>query len=348
MKNVLTAGAHLLLTTTIAQAGGLDRSGQGVGIIFKDGNVVELTFGQITPDLTGTIGVGPFAGESDNIGPSYSQLGMGIKIQVNDDVSVALIFDQPFGASVDYDTAGYVLTGTNAEVKSKGITALARYTFDENFSVHGGLRQVSPEGVYDVTFPGAYTSTYSSDSGVGYVIGGAYERKDIALRFAVTYSSEIENLALDGTAGDLSTTLPESVNIDFQTGIAADTLLFGSIRWVAWDGFALNDSAVGDILSYDDDVVTYNVGVGRRINDQLSASFSVGYEGSTGDPTGNLGPTDGFISYQLGGAYDLGNGIEVSGGLRYVDLGDATTEGINAEFEDNSVIAVGLKVAYSF
>ncbi|MBT8412136.1 MAG: transporter, partial [Octadecabacter sp.] len=299
MKNFLTAGAALLLTTGIATAGGLDRSGQGIGIIFEDGDYAELSYGSVSPSLTGD-GIGGVTGD---IAPTYSQLGMGLKMQVNDQVSLALIYDQPFGADVDYDTGStYILGTTNASVESDGVTALLRYEINPNFSVHGGARFVQASGVYDVTFPAAYASTYSKGNGTGYVIGGAYERDDIALRVALTYSSEID-VALDGTAGDLSTTLPESVNLDFQTGIAADTLLFGSMRYVGWKGFSLDDSVAGSILSYDDDVITYNIGVGRRISDQLAASFSIGNEASTGDLTVNLGPTDCYMSYQLGAAF---------------------------------------------
>ncbi|WP_108814185.1 OmpP1/FadL family transporter [Loktanella sp. Alg231-35] len=347
MKNITTAGAALLLTTSMANAGGLDRSGQGIGAIFEDGDYVEFSFGQVTPDLSGSVAGGAVG--SGNIAPSYSQLGAALKTQATDQLSFAVIIDQPYGADVDYDDtdAGYPLAGSNAQVKTFGITALGRYAVNDNFSVHGGLRHTTAEGVYDVTAPAAYTSTYSSDSGLGFVLGGAYERKDIALRVALTYNSEVD-LELDGTAGDLSTTLPESVNLDFQTGVAADTLVFGSVRWVGWDGFALSDSLAGDILAYDDDVITYNIGVGRRINDQLSASLSVGYEKETGEITGNLGPTDGYLSAQLGAAYTLDSGVEISGGVRYAKLGDATTSVIGAEFEDNSALAVGMKVAYNF
>ena len=72
--------------------------------------------------------------------------------------------------------------------------------------------------------------------------------------------------------------------------------------------------------------MTYNVGIGRRLSDQLSASFSIGYEAATGEPGGNLGPTDGYISYQIGAAYTMDNGVEISGGVRYVDVGDTITE----------------------
>lgn len=359
MKTILTAGAALLMTTSIATAGGLDRSGQSVGAIFEDGNYAELSFGSVNPSVSGNMNPLLGGAASGNIAPRYTQLGFAYKSQVNDQMSIGVIFDQPFGADVAYDTAGYVLNGAEASVESSGLTALVRYEVNQNFSVHGGLRYISANGVYsvpavpDLDGPGpamaspAYASTYSAGTGTGYVIGGAYERDDIAMRIALTYSSEIELSTLDGTAGDLDTTLPESINLDFQTGIAADTLLFGSIRHVAWDGFSLDDTLAGSILSYDDDVTTYNIGIGRRLSDQLAASFSIGYEAATDEVTGNLGPTDGYISYQIGAAYTLDSGVEISGGVRYVDVGDATTT-IGSSFGDNSAVGVGVKIGMTF
>jgi long-chain fatty acid transport protein len=349
MKKITTAGAILLMTTSIATAGGIDRSGQSVAALFEDGNYAELSFGLVMPDVSGTLG----GANSGNMTETYSQLGMAYKTQVNEQVSLALIFDNPFGADVDYEVGtGYALQGANAEVLTQGVTALGRYEITPSFSVHGGVRYIQANGVYDVPAAGYTDAVYNKDGGVGYVLGGAYERDDIALRVALTYSSEIE-LELDGTAfaggipATLTTTLPESVNLEFQTGIAADTLLFGSVRYVAWDGFSLDDSNAGSILSYDDDVYTYNIGVGRRFSDAFAGSVSIGYEAATGELTGELGPTDGYISLQVGGAYTMDNGVEVSGGVHYVQPGDAMT-GFGGDFADNSAVAIGLKVGYGF
>ncbi|PVA06168.1 transporter [Thalassorhabdomicrobium marinisediminis] len=280
---------------------------------------------------------------------------MALKQQLTEQFSLSMIYDQPFGAVVDYAEPGYALDGVNAEVETDGVTILGRYEINPNFSVHGGLRYVQAKGVYDIV---AYESNYDTDGDFGYVLGGAYERDDIALRVALTYSSAID-LELDGDVGGntLTANLPESVNLNFQTGIAADTLVFGSVRYVAWDGFRLVDSndptGEGNILAYDDDVITYNLGIGRRFTDNFSATIGVGYEKSTGETTGQLGPTDGFISYQVGGAYTMDNGIEISGGIRYIDIGDADTNPIapapfGQTYEDNDAIAIGLKVAYAY
>lgn len=350
MKNILTFGAALMLTTTAATAGGIDRSGQSIGAIFEDGKYVELSYGMVTPDVTGVFNhplAGPLA--SGNAAPSYGTVGLAFKTDINDKVSLALIIDQPFGANVAYDTAGYALTGTSAEVKTTAVTAVGRYKFNENLSVHFGPRYLSASGHYTAVVGGVpqYASVYSTGDGAGYVAGVAYERKDIAMRVALTYSSEID-LALDGSVGDLTAKMPESVNLDFQSGIAANTLLFGSVRWAAWSAGHITDSLAGELVSWDEDVVTYTLGVGRKFSDTFSGAVSVGYEGAQGGTVSNLSPTDGYTSISVGGTYTLSNGVELTGGVRYIMAGDAVTETIGAEFADNSAVAIGLKVAYTY
>jgi long-chain fatty acid transport protein len=346
MNKFMTAGAALLATTTIVSAGGIDRSGQPITAIFEDGNYVELSFGSISPSVTGTA----FGTGSGNMAPTYSTFGMALKTDINDQASVAIILDQPFGANVDYDSPGYLLDGTTAEVNSTAITVVGRYKINDSFSVHGGIRHLTAEGSVNLS-TAPYASDYSPGNGMGYVIGAAYERPDIAMRIALTYSSAID-IELEGTAGDLVTTMPQSVNLDFQTGIAADTLLFGSIRWADWTETVLLDTAAGALATYDEDVYTYSIGVGRRFSDALSGAVTVGYEAAQGGESSNLSPSDGNVSLSLGGTYTMSNGLELSGGVRYVWLGDAETSLAPAPFpgvfEDNTAVAVGLKVAYNF
>jgi long-chain fatty acid transport protein len=350
MKDLLTVGAALMLTTTAAYAGGIDRSGQSVGAIFEQGTYVELSYGSVMPSVSGTF-THPFAGDfaSGNATPSYGSVGLAFKTDVNEKVSLALIIDQPFGADVNYDTAGYVLTGTSANVASTAITVLGNYKFNENLSVHFGPRYLSASGHYTAVANGVplYSSTYSSGSGIGYVAGAAYQRDDIALRVALTYSSAID-LALDGTVGDMNATMPQSVNLEFQSGVAANTLVFGSIRWAEWSEGHITDTIAGELVSWDDDVVTYSLGVGRKFSDTFSGAVSIGHEKALGGASSNLSPTDGYTSLSVGGTYTMASGIELTAGVRYILAGDTTTETIGAVFEDNSAVAIGVKVAYTF
>lgn len=371
MKNLTITGAALLLSTTAAYAGGLDRSGQPVGILFEEGNVVELSFGNVSPDVSGTtVGTGLGSFSSGNMASSYVQIGAGLKYDLNEQVSLALIFDQPYGASVSYDGAdvGYYTGAATADVTSSSITAMARYKIDGNFSVHGGLRYQTVEAsVGKPTIPGGgYTIDSEPSSAVGFVAGAAYERPEIALRVALTYNSAIEHdieatevcVVAACTTATTTVETPESINLDFQTGVAADTLVFGSVRYAKWTQFDFAPPGhaglgLGSLQDYDDDTVAYSLGVGRRFNDEWSGALTIGYEGSTGGFAGNLAPTDGNTSVGLGATY-TGDGFKVTGGVRYIMLGDAETEhplipgSVGSSFTDNTAIAAGVKVVYSF
>ena len=209
-----------------------------------------------------------------------------------------------------------------------------------------------------------YNLLAGPETDFGYVVGVAWEKPEIAARVALTYNSEINhNLASSeqasgGTGPSIdsdsvfSTTIPQSVNLEFQSGIAKDTLLFGSIRWVDWSAFDLTPAVYnglsGSHVDYTDDVVTYNLGLGRKFNENWSGAVTFGYDKSTGTPTGQLGPTDGYKSVGLAATYTRDN-IKVTGGLRYVKIGDATTNpGISGTFTDNSGVGAGIRIGYSF
>jgi len=104
------------------------------------------------------------------------------------------------------------------------------------------------------------------------------------------------------------------------------------------------------LIDYDDDIWTYTLGVGRRINDQLSLSATMGYEGQVGGFSANLGPTDGIFSLGLGAEYSVGD-VTIAGGVQYSWIGDAVTNaggGFTGVFNDNTAIAAGIRIGYSF
>ncbi|WP_394182076.1 outer membrane protein transport protein [Yoonia maritima] len=348
MKNVFTAGAALLLTTSIASAGGLDRSGQGIGFIFEEGEAAFGSFALVSPEISSN----PEAAAGDT-GQNYTSLSFGYKKPVGNGLELSIIVDQPFGADIAYGTGP--LAGTEASVTSSAATGILRYMTSENVSVYGGLRLQSLRGEASVPAAG-YTLDTETSYGAGYLVGAAYERPEIALRVALTYNSAIDHTLAGeeaspipgGPVTDFDVTTPQSVNLDFQSGIAADTLLFGSIRWVEWSEFDITPAryAGGSLVDYSEDVTTYTLGLGRRFSDVFSGQFSVSYEESQGGIAPNLGPTDGYISYSVGGEYKVNDQTKVRGGIRYVDIGDAQTQYF--AFEDNSAIAVGASVVYTF
>src|SRR5690606_17297553 len=158
-------------------------------------------------------------------------------------------------------------------------------------------------------------------------------------------------------------TTPQSVNLDFQTGIAQDTLAFANLRWVHWDQFAVKPTLLGDISSinpphqrqnlidYSDDQWSASVGLGRKFNNKWSGSASVGYDSGAGNPVTTLGPTEGYWNVGLGGQYSPAENYFIQAGVKYFWLGDATAQtGGNpvGEFEDNYAMGYGLKIGYRF
>ncbi len=382
MTYKLIAIAALLGGATAANAGGIDRTGQSITALFEKGRYAEFSLGSVSPDTSG-IGSGPpvrpFSpgAASGNMTDSFFTFGAAYKADLNDQLSYAIIYDQPYGADVSYPTGtGYFAQGSSAEFKSNALTGLLRYKFQNNFSVHGGLRIQTIEASATIPFitavpgPGIvvpfapYNVKGDRDTGVGYVLGVAYEKPEIALRVSLTYSSKIkydvdtvENSALGaGIASTVRVETPQSVNLEFQTGVAKDTLVFGGVRWTDWTAFNIAPPGYATLtrgaklLSYDDDVFTYTLGVGRRLSDTWSVAATVGYEKSNGGFASNLGPTDGNKSLALAAVYTRDK-MKVTTGIRYINIGDAQTAlgGIKAsDFRDNNAVAIGVKVGYNF
>lgn len=365
MGRVLVTASALAISASASWAGGLERSAQSMSILFETGTYAEFSLGFADPDVSGTLG-GVFS--SGNMLGSYNTVTLGYKQQLGDNLDVAIILDQPIGADIDYPaTAPYPLAGTNAEVDSMALTGLLRYKLPSNFSVYGGLRLESVEGQVNIrTVPPVspiaidYALQTNRDYQAGYVIGVAWEKPEIAARIALTYNSAItHSLEMSETSNITAPSvvrqdveIPQSVNLEFQTGIAADTLLFGSVRWVDWTAFVIAppvyDGIYGPrpLVSYQSDRVTYNLGLGRKFNETWSGAVTVSYEPSNGDITGNLGPTDGFTSVGLAATYTRDN-MKITGGVRYIKVGGVTTT-LGADFSDNDAIGAGLRVAYSF
>ncbi|MBV1867879.1 MAG: hypothetical protein KUG69_08240 [Marinosulfonomonas sp.] len=350
MKRLTALVATLVATSTSAFAGGIDRSGQDISIIFEQGTYGHLSFGSVSPKLSGIAGG---VVNSGDMAPHYGQYAASFKYQMNEKTSLSFIIDQPIGANVSYPLGtGYPLAGTTATIKSTALTLVARHQFSERVSVHAGLRHQSVTG--EVAITGGYSLDVEDTSGFGYLIGAAYEIPDIALRASITYNSGIDHTMTGtelGGATSFGLRTPQSVNIDLRSGIAADTLAFASARWVNWSDFDISPpiytAGSGSLVYYPKDTVSYTLGVGRKFSDSFSGSIAIGYEDASGGLSGNLGPRDGYLSLQLGGQYTVGR-VKISGGVRYVELGDVTTRNVGGVFTDSSAVALGLQIGYSF
>lgn len=283
--------------------------------------------------------------------------------------------------------------GTKVEVKTQNITALIGYQPNENWNLYVGPVWQTVEA--DISLRGAayispldptkalsgYNIKINEKEAYGWLAGFAYSIPEIALKASVTYRSEIKHKATGTESFTFaqSTTLapgftvpagttvpmsnervdaitPQSVNLDFQSGVAQNTIAFANIRWVHWDQFAvtpvfLKANSGNNLIDYSDDQWSANIGVGHKFNDKWSASTSVGWDSGAGNPVTTLGPTEGYWSLGLGAQYSPAANYFIQAGVKHLWLGDATAQtGGNpvGEFEDNNAWAYGMKIGYRF
>ncbi|WP_157577765.1 hypothetical protein [Roseivivax halodurans] len=432
MKYLATGASTLALALAAGSAGaaGLDRSGQSLLPIFAADNTAALSFGFVNPSIDGE-DIGGAGGDYDDVGESYTQTGLAYTNAITPQLNYSLMFDQPYGADIDYDANPLTsnLGGTYADLDSEALTFVMRYKIGERFSIFGGIKaervnaDVGLNGVayrnaistsaatrgfnaglpagapaLDSTTVGAalagspdaaasidgtygagttaaigaafeglsdtfaatdgYEFEMEDDTKAGYVLGFAYEIPEIALRFSAAYSPEIEH---DGEiterifgetfTSDIDYVTPQSLNLDFQTGIAEGTLLLASYRWTEFSAVDLVPTRLGSDLVNLEDGHRYTLGLGRAFTKDFAGSMSVTYEpeGSE-DVVSPLGPTDGLWGVTLGGRYSNG-GMNLSGGINYSWLGDADAGVAGqpvASFEDNHAVGVGLRAEYTF
>ena len=354
-RNAMAAAALTIATTGVAHAGGIELDGDTSQVLFEEGrNYIEFTAASVQPNVSGSLLGGALG--SGNIQKNFLRFSGAYKFQPNDTWAFAIVANEPVGADVAY-AAGtpYPFSGSNAEVESIAFTGYVKYNFTERVSAYGGIRMQGLTGdvairTAGLPLPPVYNLNVDQDFRFGYVVGGAYEIPDIALRIALTYESEIEHSFIDNTGTNFDVAIPQAVTLHAQTGVAQNTLVFGSVRWREWTAFEIRPldflgGAVA-IASEPSDIWTFEAGVGQRFTENWSGALTIGYEEDQGDTVGNLSGRDGFTSYGVALKYEK-DGWEVTTGVQYIQVGSAITS-IGANFDDNDAVAAGVKVGYRF
>ena len=339
----------------------------------------------------------------------YMFYNAALKLQLTDQVSFGFIYDQPFGADASYSVAdtgsavaggqGLFHNGTSAtavEVDTQNLSFIFGFQPNKNFNFYAGPVYQTIKGNVQLrglgyggsgTF-GSYNADIKEIGDLGWLAGAAYQIPDIALKASVTYRSEIDHSTLWNEtfnapslfAGlnavpskETTITTPQSVNLDLQSGIMADTVAFANIRWVNWKDFSIQPdkfttaskhpavpASTGKpefaLVAYTDDQWSVNAGVGRKVTDKWAGNVSVGWDSGAGNPVSTLGPTEGYWNLGVGVQYSPTPATFIAGGVKYFWLGDAKAQAASqfdtpnyvAEFEDNNAIAYGLKLGYRF
>jgi long-chain fatty acid transport protein len=354
---------------SMAQAGGFGRGTADTDILYEEGNF-DMRAGVVVvvpnrkfsrhgnPALVGTNYTAPY------MIPSGA-----IKMNITDDMRCAATFVNSYGGHAEYEFP--TLSGKISEQFSINEYAMTcGYKFDlakGRVWVLGGLfadvfdyerANVSPLGPIALDLEGVDP---------GFRIGAAYEIPEIALRAQLMYRSSTTygaegNLNIPAgllgiplpptTLVDVAAlgrgTLPQSLEMKLQSGIAPGWLAFGSVKWTDWSATTSLDvisAGTGAILSRDlynwKDGWTVTAGVGHAFNDQVSGAVSLTWD--QGVSTGFDLSSDTW-TLGVGGSFKdaLGGELRAGVGLTYISGAEETRYGAA-----NSAVDSGMAYAFS-
>ncbi|MCY0147093.1 outer membrane protein transport protein [Hoeflea sp. G2-23] len=264
-------------------------------------------------------------------------------------------YSQPYGADSSYSgDITYHIASQSLATRELGLTCSYRYELGKGrISFIGGVFNEYIEYDQARNFNLAFGTVGDSKINVssdawGYRLGLAYEIPEIALKASLMYRSQTDHtatgmytntpfatLAVAGGAltpvqaaavygANMSTTattnasLPQSVELAVQSGVAPGWLAFGSIKWTEWSvlqSITLTEGIAGTPFStsrfFFKDGWTVTGGVAHRFNEQLAASASLTWD--RGVTTGWDTLTD---TWTLAGgvAYDVNEKIQIRAG----------------------------------
>lgn len=344
-----------------AQAGGFSRGEADTDILYEDGTIAGRGgWVYVMPDrsfatISGT------ASDDDAYSENYGIPSFAGKFRVSDNFSCALTYTQPFGAKSEY--------GAQAQAADKladggGVLGNAvetsQFTTDEfggtcavNFDAGPGDVYVIG-GVFTQSFSYTEVKTYGTldledDSAFGYRLGAAYEIKEYALRAELMYRSQVDHEA-EGTFTNNDNafvgaflgvpvgssvfasgtgSLPQSLELSLQSGIAPGWLAFGSVKWTDWSVLqTLNYSITGPIGDQTKDFFwrdgwTVTGGVGHQFNEKISGALSLTWDRGVGTGADIFSDT-----WTLGAGAQIKHGpgvLRIGAAASYLTSGEQST-----------------------
>ena len=361
-------------------AGGADVTLMPTEMMFEKGNYAEVSSARVRPNVKGSL-VAP----TGSMYSDYSANTLALKMEVNDKLSIGFADYLSAAILVDYRKAG--ASGVPAAVYSPAFVDLeirsrllaVKYQANDNVSILGGLKLSktsnatanvlkNPKG--NLSIPSATSSALA--------LGLAYEKPEIALRVSALYQSATKfdlpmtsDQAGFGTLANGKAGLPKSMTLRFQSGIAKDTLVFGSAHRGDWaksqvefdtdNGVGAGATAPTGTLAARSSFTTttaYTLGLGRKLSEKYAVSATYGWEKGSAVGTSLLSTTGGKKSLSLGGKYTTGP-LALSVGYSRVRFGDytcgpncvmtsATPTFEDSNFVNNTASVFGVKIGLSF
>ena len=402
MKFHIFVGLLYVLPLSYASAAALESSNQSIQAFFEKGNYAEVALLHVDTNISGQVqhqqniaelGVQDFS--TGNLVNHQQFIQAALKLQPHPQISVALLFDQPYFVDVDYHyspiLSGEPLPIENADIKfdSRNITALIGYQPTQHWNLFTGLSYQSFSGDLKIGTQVDYTffdyhAHFPKDHAWGWLAGVSYQIPEYAFNTAITYRAKIKHSTnasetawgfpleiAPQQATEIQT--PESVNLDFHTGLPAQNFLYGSLRWVNWQDFVIQPpkfKAVIDyaamlypeakdikLIQYNEDQWSAKLGLAHVWNKKWLSSMELLWDSGINNPASTLNPSDGYQGIGLGSMYTYNTQFDIAAGLYYLRFKKSKTSsdsnplanitGLSA-LNDNDAWIFGLKFAHHF
>lgn len=317
---LLASAVVAFLTPQGVVAGGYDTGERDWDALFGAGETVAVETGvrYISPerDISNVVTAALTAGATTTSeAEAFTVFRASANARLGDHLRCLASYREPFEGHANYgsgwigaaavieqhfETRDYGLTCAGTMPLETGqVSVIAGASYQEIDFELQQLAAIIPGGGPPFTVIGS-SQTNVSDSSWGWRLGVAYEIPEYALRASLIYNSQVD-YDMSGTVaitagptvfpvtGTLS--MPGSLELKVQSGVAPGWLAFGSIRWTDWsvaDAMVLRDAGgtqrSGLELQWQDSW-TITAGAVHQFNEQLAV---------TGSLTWDQGATNGF------------------------------------------------------
>lgn len=240
---------------TGAQAGGWNRGEADTDILYEDGQYVMRGGATLVVPHRQFDTIKGVDATDDAFSQKYWIPSMAFKFQATENFGCALTYTQPFGADADYGTQAQA---AGASIHKDFITNEYGATCDVSMQAGKGrlhflggvfMQDFEYTAESDITalMPGVQKGILNlkDESAFGYRFGVGYDIPEYALRAQLMYRSKVEHNADEGsfdwTSMGMGTTdasgtgtLPQSVKLSVQSGVAPGWMVYGSVKWTDW------------------------------------------------------------------------------------------------------------------
>ena len=368
---ITLSAASILPSGVLAE--GLERVNINPSFLLESGSYAEYGWGSVNPSLPSS---GMVAGATkDNVAPSFTASTLAAKTALGDKIDVGLWYTNQ-GNGVDIDWGLTALGRIEASVSAPTVAGMVRYKLSDSMSIIGGLKRVSVDsgGILNLPMAAATTTGLSADitnvryttgqqSATGSIYGIVSEVPEIGMRMTVLMESALSMavpVSYVQTGGDVAGSHNGTANvgvgsattISLQTGIAANTLLFGEYRMSNWKNdqvyVPFNNSTTTKQVSTFVNGESYTIGVGRKFSDTVSGSVSYHRDPASGcDAVSSLSPKCETQSLNFGAKLAISDNATLSLGYTWTQYGDATVPGI-ATLTKSSKQNIGARIGFKF